>query len=88
MPESPEEKAALEKLDQATREVAAEELQKEADREATAGWWNWGSLKWLGRVRVFRRVKGDPVLEPVHDPDPGDERGLRDVLDSDEKNES
>jgi hypothetical protein len=25
-------------------------------------------------------VGGDPVAEPVDEPDPGDERGLRDVL--------
>jgi hypothetical protein len=30
-------------------------------------------------------VKGDPIREPVDDPDPGDERGLRDALGGDEK---
>lgn len=77
--ESPQEKEALEKLDEATREVAAEELQKDADREVS-GAAPLGPLAWLGHVRPFRWVKGDPVAEPVDDEDPVDERGLRDVL--------
>ena len=44
-------------------------------------------MGWLGRRRRFQRVTADPVPEPVDDEDPGDERGLRDVLrDADEKN--
>ncbi len=82
MAESPEEKEALAKLDEVTREVSAEELQKEADRELSSPWLG-GSrrLGWMfGRFRPFRRMKGDPVPEPVNDEDPGDEHGLRDKL--------
>ena len=89
MAESPEEKEALEKLDEETREVAWDEFDKEADRELNTGWWGWGRgpLALLGRSRPFRRVKGDPVPEPVADEDPGDEHGLRDALHDDgEKN--
>jgi hypothetical protein len=88
MPESPEEKEALAKLDEVTREVAWQEEDKEADRELNTGWW-WrlgGGLTQFGRPRRFRRVKGDPEPEPVDDDDPGDERGLRHALrDGDEK---
>jgi hypothetical protein len=77
-PESPEEKGALAKLDEATRKVAWDEEEKEADRERTG--WAPGPLILLGRRRRFRHVKGDPVSEPVDDPDPGDERGLHDSL--------
>jgi len=86
MAESPEEKAALEKLDAETREVADDELQKEADRELSTalrprfGAPALGPLAWLGRFRPFRWKKGDPVPEPVDDEDPGDEHGLRDSL--------
>jgi hypothetical protein len=83
-PESPDEKEALAKLDEATREVAWDEEEKEADRERTG--WQPGPLITLGRRRPFRRVAGDPVPEPVDDPDPGDEHGLRDALrDGEEK---
>ena len=86
MAESPEEKAALEKLDEETREVAWEEFDKEADRELNTGRMSGSWLRRFGRPRLFHRVKGDPEPEPVDDEDPGDERGLRDVLrDSDEK---
>lgn len=86
MAESPEEKQALENLDEATREVAWGEFDKEADRELNTGW-GFGRLARFGRRLGFRRVKGDPVREPVDDKDPGDERGLRDVLhEGDEKN--
>jgi hypothetical protein len=93
MAESPEEKEALEKLDEATREVAWQEEQKEADRELSAPMpslspWRIrvGPLGWFfGRFRPFRWVKGDPLPEPVDDPDPADRRGLRDVLDDDPK---
>src|SRR5436305_7032531 len=96
MPESPEEKEALEKLDEATRDVAWQEEQKEADREVSTmpmlgpslggpfGLFRLRQLRRFGRFRPFRRVKGDPVREPVDDPDPADRRGLRDVLDDDE----
>jgi hypothetical protein len=81
MAESPEEKQALAKLDEVTREVAWEEEDKEADRELNTGrWWRLGGLARLGRPRLFRRVKGDPEPEPVDDEDPGDEHGLRDAL--------
>ena len=79
MPESPQEKEALEKLDEETRDVAWDEFDKEADRELnTGGWWNRRPLAWLGRPRAFHRVKGDPLPEPVEDEDRGDEHGLRD----------
>ena len=78
MAESPEEKEALEKLDEETREVAGEEFQKEADRELRTGLM--GPDFWLGHFRKFRWKKGDPVPEPVDDEDPGDEHGLRDAL--------
>ncbi len=89
--ETPEEKAALAKLGEATREVAWQEEQKEADRELSTGLFGaWlgapGPAGWLfGRFRPFRRIKGNPVPEPVEDPDPVDERGLRHTLDDDEK---
>jgi hypothetical protein len=79
VPESAQEKDALAKLDEVTREVAADELQTDADREVS-GAAPLGPLAWLGHVRPFRWVKGDPVAEPVDDADPVDERGLRDVL--------
>jgi hypothetical protein len=86
MAESPEEKQALEKLDEETREVAWDEFDKEADRELNTGsWWRWGALARLGRPRAFRRVKGDPLPEPVDDEDPGSEQGLRDALREGEK---
>ena len=88
MTESPEEKQALEKLDEETRDVGWEEFDKEADRELNTGWSWFGRLPLalFGRPRLFRRVKGDPVREPVDDEDRGDEQGLRDALrDGDEK---
>jgi hypothetical protein len=83
MAESPEEKQALEKLDEESREVAWGEFDKEADRELNtqgviAGFM--GGLARFGRPRLFRRVEGDPEPEPVDDEDPGDEHGLRDAL--------
>jgi hypothetical protein len=93
MPESPEEKEALAKLDEETRDVAWDEFDKEADRELSVPLVGGGltlrgpgPLGWFfGRLRPFRWKKGDPVPEPVDDPDPTDERGLRDVLDDDPK---
>lgn len=77
-PESPAEKQALENLDEATREVSAAELEKEAER---------GDLFPLMPQtpgEPLEHVPGDPVPEPVDDPDPSDRRGLRDVLDEDD----
>lgn len=84
--ESPEEKEALEKLDEATREVAAQELQKEADRELSApGLFGPRRLGWMfGRFRPFRWKKGDPVPEPVDDEDPSDDRSMHDVMHEDD----
>jgi hypothetical protein len=79
--ESPQEKQALAKLDEETREVAWDEFDKESDRElSTGGWWSRRPLARFGRPRLFRRVKGDPEPEPVDDDDPGDEHGLRDAF--------
>ena len=88
MYESPQEKEALAKLDEETRDVAWDEFDKEADRElntrgAIAQFF--GGLARFGRPRPFHRVKGDPEAEPVHDEDPGDERGLRDALNHDDQ---
>ena len=73
-PESPEEIAAEQKLDEVTREVAWDEFDKEAGREAALG-----PLAPLGLTGATEGpVKGDP--------DPGDEHGLREALrDEDEK---
>jgi hypothetical protein len=60
--ETPEQRDAEAKLDEATREVAAEELQK-VEPSGT------------GFLGLFMRF---PWRRP--DRDPGDERGLRDVL--------
>jgi hypothetical protein len=81
--ESPEEKEALEKLDEVTRQVAWQEERKEEDREVSAPWMfrSFNPAGWLfGRYRPFRRVKGDPLPEPVDDEDPADEHGLRESL--------
>ncbi len=85
MAESPEEKEALEKLDEETNAVAWGEFQKEADRELSTGALRGpGRLGWLfGRFRPFRRQQGRPVAEPLDDPDPGDEHGLRETLHDD-----
>ena len=94
MPESPEEIAALRKLDEVTREVAAEETDKEIARTRgpfpgmrispffarVAAFSPLTSLRPRHRYGGWRRVKGDPLPEPVNDPDPTDEHGLRDAL--------
>jgi hypothetical protein len=86
MAESPEEKQALEKLDEETREVARDEFYKEADRELNTGRMSGSWLRRFGRLRPFHRVEGDPEPEPVDDEDSGDEHGLRDALrEGDEK---
>ncbi len=91
MAESPEEKEALAKLDEGTREVADDELQKEADRELSTALRPGfslalpGPLAWKGRFRLFRWKKDDPIPEPLDDGDPGDEHGLRDGLHDDPK---
>src|SRR5438034_739809 len=83
MTESPEEKEALEKLDEETEEVSWAEFGKEADREVSTFWGGglWRGLGFMfGRFRPFRRKKGDPVAEPLDDPDPSDDRSMRDVM--------
>lgn len=72
--ESPQEIAAEKRLDETTREVAWDEFDKEAAREAP-----WGPLEPLGMTGAMQGpLEGDP--------DPGDERSLRDALrDDDEK---
>jgi hypothetical protein len=70
-PESPAEVRAEEKLDEATREVAWDEFEKEGEREKQRGFFGPQSF-----FRGFRRVP-----KPVDDPDPADARPLRDVLD-------
>jgi hypothetical protein len=87
MAESPEEKQALENLDEATREVAWEEYDKDSGRKFAARLVGWGRLgRWnLPGLARFTRKKGDPVPEPVNEPDPGDEHGLRDALHGDEE---
>jgi hypothetical protein len=60
MAESPDEEQPLENLDEATRNVAWDEFDKEVDRElVTAGWAGLGVLGRFGRPRLFRRGKGD-----------------------------
>ena len=77
---------ALKKLDEATREVAAEELQKEADREVSTAFSPQfgvpvpGPDAVLGRSRPFRWKKGDPVPEPVDDEDPAGGPSMHDVM--------
>ena len=80
MAESPQEKEALEKLDEETREVAWDEFDKETDREANTWRMSGSWLRRFGRFRRFHYVKGDPEPEPVDDEDPGDEHGLRDAF--------
>ena len=73
-PESPQEVAAEERLDEATREVAWDEFDEEARREAPLG-----PLASLGLI-------GATEGPPGADSDPGDEHGLRGTLrDADEK---
>lgn len=67
-PESPQEIAAEEKLDEATREVAWGEFDKEAAHEAPMG--PFAPLGMTGATEG--PLKGDP--------DPGDEHGLREAL--------
>jgi hypothetical protein len=73
--ESPEEIAAEERLDEATREVAWGEFDKEAAHEA-----GMGPLSPLGLTGATEGpLQGDP--------DPTDEQGLRETLhEGDEKN--
>jgi hypothetical protein len=79
-PESPQEIAAEKRLDEGTREVASQELGKEVSREKSGFL---GPLTYAfrrARPSALRRVSGDPVPEPVENPDPGSEEGLRDAL--------
>lgn len=75
MAESSEEKQALEKLDEETREVGWQEEDKELARERQFFF----GFGWL--TSIFRPVrfwsKGDPM--------PGSEAGLRDSMDEHEK---
>jgi hypothetical protein len=76
--ETPQEREALAKLDEATREVGWDEQHNEGERRLKRSFgvpllWN------LPGLPRFRKIKGDPVPEPVDDADPKDERGLRDV---------
>jgi hypothetical protein len=70
MPESPEEKAAFEKLDEESRDVGWEEEDKELAREGQFAF----GFGWL--TSIFHPIrfwsKGDPM--------PGSEPGLRDAL--------
>jgi hypothetical protein len=84
--ESPREIAAEKKLDEVTREVAWDEFGKEAVREQQGGFFGPSKLSFRReKPDPLRHVKGDPIREPVDDPDPGDERGLRDALGGDER---
>jgi len=78
-PESPQEIAAEERLDEVTREVASQELDKDGSREQR-GFFGPLTLWFRARPRALRWVRGDAVPEPRDDPDPGSEEGLRDVL--------
>jgi len=85
--ETPDEQRPLERLDDATRDVGWQELDRERERErfwrpgarssgrggSLAGW----GFRWRWRIPWRRHA----------DPDPGDERGLRDVLHGDERKE-
>ena len=73
--ESPEQRRAEEALDEVTREVASEELDKEERREVLRG-----RAGVLGLFGLFPRMRQG-------DPDPGDERGLREVLHEDDAKE-
>jgi hypothetical protein len=65
---------------------AWDEFGKEAVREQQGGFFGPSKLSFRGeKPDPLRHVKGDPIREPVDDPDPGDERGLRDALGGDEK---
>jgi hypothetical protein len=71
-PESPQEVAAEERLDEATREAVWGELDKEAAREAG------NPLAPLDRAGATQ----GPLRR---DPDPGDEHGLRESLREDDE---
>jgi hypothetical protein len=80
-PESPAEQQALANLDEETRDVAWSEFDKEVEREQGGG--SFGPLTFAFPRKApvpFHHVPGDPVPEPVDDPDPADSRSLRDVL--------
>ena len=72
--ESPAEIAAEEKLDEATREVAEGELEKESAREAPF---------FLNPVATLARegLSQPPLHE---DPDPSDDRSMHDVMHEDD----
>ncbi len=83
-PESAAEKQALRNLDDVTFQVSAQELEKEAEREHGG---ELGDLSLMAHAPnvPLEHVPGDPVTEPVDDPDPADRRGLRDVLHEDDE---
>ena len=73
-PESPEEKQALENLDEATREVAGAEMEKAAFRIAALA---------PGTVGPVGAEQAAQIM--VHgDPDPPDDRSMHDVMHEDE----
>jgi len=76
--ETPAEKQALANLDAATFQVANEEMEKEQEREGAGK--GFGPFVGGGHTDVpFHQVPGDPVPEPVDDPDPPGPGGLRDA---------
>ena len=75
-PESPQEIAAEQRLDEATREVAWGEFDKEAAHEAPLG--PFAPLAPLG-------ITGAMHGRPKGDPDPGEEHALRDALRGDDE---
>jgi hypothetical protein len=80
-PESPAEEQALENLDEATRDVAWSAFGKEEDREHSR---NIGPLTAFDLMRPpvkLHHVPGDPVPEPLDDPDPAGSGSLRETLD-------
>ena len=79
MPESPEEIVAEQKLDEVTRQVASQEMDKEVTRERS-GFFGPFTFGFRGWPQLLRWKRGDPVPEPRDDPDQTSEEGLRDVL--------
>jgi hypothetical protein len=86
-PETPAQKVALANLDAVTREVAAEEENKEIDREHSHGG-GVGPLSLVpGHSVELHHVPGDVVPEPVDDPDPGGGESMHDVMRGDDEKE-
>ena len=77
-PESAAQIKAENALDAETREVAWQEFEKEGQREQYHGFFGPFNLSLMRfRPTRFRHVRGDAVPEPVDDPDPSGEDGLR-----------